>query len=1132
MKKKIGTAMVVGAGISGIRSALDLAEFGYRVTLVDKAPGIGGILSQLDDQFPTDGCGMCRMLPLVNRDESSQQCLRRGLFHENIQILSNTRLKDIQGEPGHFKIILEKPFPAVDPALCVGCGECTAVCPVEVPDAFNLGLGNRKAVYLPIPHMIPTAYTLDLTHCTRCNACVTACPTGAIRLPEEKRKQFHILIVDDELIVRDSLKEWLLDEGFSVDMAESGQAALEFLSQQPCHLMLTDIKMPGMDGVEVLTRAKALYPDLPVVMMTAYATVETAVEALKTGAGDYLLKPFDPRTFIPKILDIYQAMDMVEEQVLEVNALVLAMGTDYFDPQTSKNPFGYGEYPDMVTSREFERLLSGAGPTHGELLRRSDGKPVQKIAWFQCVGSRDIQADADFCSSVCCMHAVKEARLVKKKAGDSIETVIFYMDLRAFGKSYYAYQADAQKEYGVVFIRSRVHTVIENKDPGGLDVVYADPEGGTHSDRFDMIVLSIGQRPGSCMKDFARMAGLTLNEWGFPSSLPFSTSLSGRAGVFLSGSVTGLKDISDSVTQAGAAALSASRFIHAGGGSLSPEPDAPPRFRDVGRDLPKALVIVCPCGQALFEKTEELNLKKDIMKDPVVGEVVFMDRLCTEKGGSDLAALVSGTVANRILIGACLPCTRPEKIKALAEASGLYPGLVAGVDLRFFQEKKPDVSAVMEKLKMGMARLRRAEPQRNGVVPSIRKALVVGGGIAGMMAALAIADHGFEVDLVERRPCLGGNLTWLRHTIEGHDVQALSQDTMAKIEKHPLVHVHTSSEVTGSFGTAGSFLTTLREKEAVLTLEHGAVILATGGKEAETTAYGHGETPNIVTQKELEQGLSNGSLVPDRLDSVVMIQCVDSREPASKPYCSRICCLSALKNALYLKSLNPEMMITVFYRDIMAYGFSEQFYTRARKKDILFVQYDLDHKPLVNPCDQKLCVTGMEPVLGRPMEITADLVVLSTGVVPELPKSLADCFGVETDVSGFFREADYKWRPVDSLKEGVFACGLCHSPRNITEAVAGAEASAQRALRIIGDSRIKAASVTARVRHSLCSLCERCIEACPYGARSLDTDLMQVVVHPALCQGCGSCAAVCPNSASVLSGFKDQQVFDAIDSIF
>ena len=254
MKRKVGTAMVVGAGIAGIRAALDLAEYGYGVTLVDRAPHIGGILSQLDYQFPTDHCGMCQMLPLVQRDAASQHCLRRGLFHENIDILLSTEVTAIEGDPGKFRVTLKQQPSWVDPGRCVGCGRCVPVCPVEVRDGFNAGLATRKAIYLPVPHNIPNAYVVDTAACTRCGACAEVCPTDAIRMPETERKKFRILVVDDELVVRDSLKEWLEEEGYTVAMAASGADALAVLEAGSFHLMLLDIKMPGMDGVEVLER--------------------------------------------------------------------------------------------------------------------------------------------------------------------------------------------------------------------------------------------------------------------------------------------------------------------------------------------------------------------------------------------------------------------------------------------------------------------------------------------------------------------------------------------------------------------------------------------------------------------------------------------------------------------------------------------------------------------------------------------------------------------------------------------------------------------------------------------------------------------------------------------------------------
>ncbi|MBW2514624.1 MAG: response regulator, partial [Deltaproteobacteria bacterium] len=451
MGKKLGKALVVGAGISGIRTALDLAETGYGVTLVDREPHLGGVLSQLDDQFPSNHCGMCKMLPLVKRDQSSQFCLRKGLFHENIDILLNTDVIAIDGEPGKFSVSVRKKPTWVDPQRCVGCGVCEAVCPVEIPDTFNEALTTRKAIYLPVPHTIPNPYVIDLAACSHCGECEKICPTQAIELSLEKRKDFRVLVVDDELIVRDSLKEWLTEEGFFVDAAESGPAALEKLSNTPFNLMLTDIKMPGMDGVELLRKAKESFPDLCVLMMTAFATVETAVEAMKIGAQDYLMKPFDPEQMIAKTVQIYEEIEGGDIRDLEVGAIVFSGGTSYFDPADSKDIYAYKTNPNVITSLELERLLSGTGPTQGRLIRPHDGKNIKKIAWIQCVGSRDIQHDADYCSSVCCMVAIKEATLVAKKSPSPVETAIFYMDMRTFGKSFQRYRDNAEQEHGVRF---------------------------------------------------------------------------------------------------------------------------------------------------------------------------------------------------------------------------------------------------------------------------------------------------------------------------------------------------------------------------------------------------------------------------------------------------------------------------------------------------------------------------------------------------------------------------------------------------------------------------------------------------------------------------------------------------------
>jgi len=1127
---------VVGAGISGIRAALDLAETGYGVTLIDRSPHLGGLLSQLDYQFPTNRCGMCKMLPLVDRDASSQYCLRKGLFHENIEILLSTELVSVEGEPGSFQVRLRQKPNWVDPEKCIGCGMCADVCPVEIPDDFNAGLVSRKAIYLPVPHAIPNPYVIDFSACTRCGECEKICPTGAIRLSEQEREKFRILVVDDELIVRDSLKEWLKEEGFTVDVAESGPEALDQLNKKAYHLMLTDIKMPGMDGVEVLKKAKENFPDLTVVMMTAYATVETAVEAMKIGALDYLVKPFDPDTLVPMTLRIYEDLEAAKGRQKEVGALVLCGGTDFYNPGTGKNTLGYRVYPNVVTSLEFERIFSGSGPSHGELVRPIDGKPIRKVAWIQCVGSRDIQLDADFCSNICCMYAIKEALVAKEKTNNELDTTIFYMDMRTYGKSYQRYRDEAETRLGVRFERGRVHSVTQDEKSGDLVIRYADQSGMVQESHQDMVVLSTGQRPSAGTSKLAEMMNLELNPWGFVNTEPFSMNRTNREGIIIGGAFDGLKDIKESVIHASAAALSASRVIHSSGGGLSPEPAAKPSVKEVSQEIPRILVAICSCNGAISEFLDSEQIISHLSSDPCVDQIEFSDQTCTAMGWEALVNFVEEQKPNRILIGACLPYVYARKLRELEQKTGLPSSCMDVVDIRtpLFSSSEPDKQAIgsqiISTLKMGIAKLKRIDPTAVSTVRIHQQALVIGGGIAGMTAALAIADHGFHVDLVEQSEQLGGNLLWLQHTLEGHNTQMLLDETCQKLEKHPLIDVHTGAHIVASYGEVGLFFTTIQDAEGKpQSLEHGVVILATGGTEASTGSYGHGTHEGIVTQMELDIKLKDNTIDPVKLKSVVMIQCVDLREEP-RNYCSRICCASALKYALHLKEQNPEINIYILYRDMMSYGFQETYYTQTRQAGVFFIQYGVGDKPKVQPNDGSVQVTVYEPIIGRNIQIDADLVVLATGLNPSLPAELAGAFGCSTDQDGFFQEAETKWRPVDSLKEGIFVCGIAHSPRTISETIATADAAAQRSLRILSQKKLPAGKVVAKVHHSICSLCERCIDACPYGARTLDDDLDQVVINPVMCQGCGSCASVCPNGASTLEGFYKQQMFEVIDA--
>jgi len=874
--------------------------------------------------------------------------------------------------------------------------------------------------------------------------------------------------------------------------------------------------------------------------MTAYATVETAVEAMKIGALDYLIKPFEHETLISMVLRTYEDLEVAQARQIEVGALVLSGGTSYFNPADGKNTFGYGIFPNVVSSLEFERIFSGTGPCQGKLVRLSDGKPIRKVAWIQCVGSRDLQLEADFCSNICCMFAIKEALVAKEKTNGELETTLFYMDMRTFGKTFQRYRDQAETVHGVRFERGRVHSVIPDRETGDLIVGHVDISGKPNEENFDMVVLTVGQRPAPGTAKLAELLGIEPNPWGFIQTEPFSLNRTNQEGIVIGGSFSGLKDISESVIQASAAALNASRVIHATGGSLTPQSATVSFDPDVAREVPRILVAVCTCGERLSAYLENQEFTHALMVDPTVTHVDFLGQTCTQQGWEALVEVFEEHKPNRLLIGACLPYVHARKIKELGRQLGLDPKLIDVVDIlapafsASDAQEKDDSKAVSNLMKsaleMGIARLKRVDPTPVDTIQVQQRALVVGGGIAGMTAALAIADHGFQVDLIEQSEKLGGNLNWIERTIEGHSTQSLLEEILQRVEKHPLIGVHTQTHVMGAYGQVGHFISTIENKETgVQTVEHGVTILATGGAEAATTSYGYGKSDAIITQKELQEKLNHKIVEPENLKTVVMIQCVDSREEP-KNYCSRVCCASALKNALYLKELNSNIAIYILYRDMMSYGFTEAYYTQARKAGVIFIQYEKDNKPRVQVADGSVQVIADELIIGKKIQIDADLVVLAAGILPNLPQELVSDYGAAVDPDGFFQEAESKWRPVDSLAEGIFACGLAHSPRSIAESVATAEAAAQRSLRILTREHLPAGKVVAKIHHSLCSLCERCIEACPYEARSLDLDMEKILVNPVRCQGCGSCAVACPNSASYLEGFPEQQMLEVIDA--
>lgn len=1135
MTQKSGSILIVGAGIGGIRSALDLADIGFQVTLIDQADQVGGLLSQIDRQFPTDACGMCRMLPIAAQGDENDQCLRKGLMHPRIDILPSTELMGLDGGPGDYTAHLRQRAPWIDASLCIGCGACESQCTVEVPDAFNNGLSLRKAVYRPVPQAFADTYVIDEAACTQCGACKTVCPTNAVRLPADWRKDFAVLVVDDELVVRDSLKEWLVNEGFgNVATAESGPEALAQLAAAPCRVMLTDIKMPGMDGVTLMQRAKDIHPDLAVVMMTAYATVETAVEAMKIGALDYLMKPFDPEAVIALMDKVHEGVAASGERSLEAGAVIVSCGNAYADPSLGKNPYAYGVNPHVVTSLTFERILSVTGPTRGKPVRPADGKPLGNVAWLQCVGSRDLQQDADFCSGICCMMSVKEAVWAREKTGGRMRTTVFHMDMRTPGKGWQAYKERAEQVHGVRFERARVHSI--DTVPGSDDPVlrYVSLDGKVKAETVDLVVLAVGQRPAVAAARLAEVTEIPLDDRGFFKADPLLPARTEREGVFLGGTAGGFRPISGSVIQASAAALEAARTVHRAGGRLAAAPEPGEAPQSLRREPWRIRVAVCTCGRHDLSdgfRADEFRdkISRAFQQDPAVADLFFVERACLESGLEEIKARADA--ANGFVVGACRHHQWKQNRSHVAAAADLPTSLIEWVDLypAGTGASEPSANSMVSALKMGLAHLKHSSEDTGAAVAVSPKALVVGGGIAGMQAALGIADLGYHVDLVERDDDLGGNLRWIHHTLGGQEVAPFLDNIRSRVKEHPHIDIHLNASIRSAGGIVGDFISMVETRDDDLVpIRHGVVVLATGGREAAAKAYGWGTHEGIITQKQFEQQYKDQRFSPEALNSVVMIQCVGSRE-AQRPYCSRVCCATALKHALTLKRHNPDIRIWILYRDLMADGFNETYYTRARQAGVIFIPYETTRKPVVNASEDKgLRVEVVDPVLESTLQIETDLLVLATGVTSELPGDLVAAYGAEADSDGFFKEADAKWRPVQALSDGVLACGLSQAPVTIAESVAGGQAAAMAALRVLTRSELKAGKPTASVIHRLCSLCEQCLAFCPYGARRIDDESGRLEVHPGLCQGCGACTVACPSGAATLNGQSAAQLLSVI----
>jgi heterodisulfide reductase subunit A2 len=832
--------------------------------------------------------------------------------------------------------------------------------------------------------------------------------------------------------------------------------------------------------------------------------------------------------------------DRPRTATVNVASVVLSIGAELFDPAVLDH-FGGGQLANVVTGLQYERIMSASGPTAGELVRPSDGIRPKKVAWIQCVGSRGInRADVPYCSSVCCMYALKEAIVTKERFASDIEATIFYMDMRTCGKDYELYLNRAKNDYGVQLIRSRPHSIIEDPQTGNLSITYTTDEESRHlTEVFDMVVLSTGFRVQEPTVELARRLGIELNTHLFAKTEAFSPVSTSKPGIYVCGVFESPKDIPETMVQASAAACMAGADLHMDLSDPQAEDDFPPE-RDVSGEPPKIGVFVCDCGFDIggVIPVNEVVASVAKLSDVVVAESVGYG--CSGDSMLRIEQMIKEHDLNRVVIGGCSPRTHETRFQDLLRRVGLNKYLVDIVNLRdqdtwAHMDRPADAAKKAEKLlRMGITGVRKSRPLVDHTLPVNQNILVVGGGVTGMNAALQMAELGFKVYLIDRAPDLGGLARSVRSTIEGGDVSAYIADLVQKVKANDKIQVMTRTIIVDHSGMPGLFTTGVQSGPRMnyMQIQHGAAILATGAMPNRPREYLLGENDGVMTQLDLDSVIADQADQAKDWNQVVMIQCVGSREP-DNPNCSRICCATAIKNALRLKALNADTQIYVLYRDMRTYGFSEDYYAQARQSGVKFIRYQLDDKPVVAETDGQLTVTALDPVLGRRIEIAADKVILSTGFRSddETTEDLAMLFHVARTDDGYFLEDHVKLRPVDMALKGFFIAGTAHSPKNIKESITQALAAAGRAQALLAKTTINLGASIAKVDGNKCAACLVCVRACPFGVPFINADGYSEI-DPAKCHGCGVCAADCPAKAIQLMTFEDDQILAKLEGLF
>jgi len=1003
LKHPVGKVIVVGGGIGGIQCALDLADTGFYVYIIEKSHTLGGTMARLDKTFPTNDCSTCMFSPK----------LVQVAGHSNIEILPLSRILELTGGPGRFTVQVEKQPRYINEEKCITCGKCAEKCPKKVLDPFNGELGMRKAAFLTFPQAVPLKYALDAEHCLyltkgKCGVCQKICPADAVEFDQ---------------------------------------------------------------------------------------------------------KP--------------------EQRKIDAGAIIISTG---FEPALTaeEGEFGYGRYQNVVTSLQYERMLSATGPYGGHLRRPSDEKIPKKVAWIQCVMSRDPARNRPFCSSVCCMHAAKQAVLTHTHEPETQNT-IYFMDVRAHGKGFDDYVDRARNQHGVRYRRSMISQVYLNPENENLIIETFDHHlNRKKEEEYDLVVLSSGFKPSDDFIDLSKQLGLVTNPYGFLTTEfdePVATS---RPGIFVCGGIEAPKDIPETVMQAGAAAAEASVLISAARNTeivVDEIQDEKPVDT-----TPRVGVLVCHCGTNIAGVVDIQEVVEYAKHLPHVALATHFMFTCSTETQQSIVDLIKEHHLNRIVVAACSPKTHEPLFQDTLRDAGLNPYLFELASIRdqcsWVHGNDPEKATQKSKalIRASVARSVKLEPLYEKSYPVVNEGLIIGGGVSGMTAALTIADQGFHVHLVEKSNRLGGFARNLKFTLEGNSPARLIRYLIERVTHHPKISIYLKSNLISHSGHLGAFHGIVQNENGQTDIQYGTVVTATGGRPYEPKEYLYGQNERVMTQVEFSKRLLEDPVWTRRLKRIVMIQCVGSREP-DFPYCSRVCCSAAVKNSIQLKEHNPGAQVIVLYRDVRTFGFKELYYLKARQKGVLFFRYIPEEKPQVYDDNGKLIVDFTDRSSHQDFRVEPDLVVLSAGIRPDKgAEQIARLLKLPTTDEGFFLEAHVKLRPVEFATSGVFLAGLAHSPRFIEESVTMAKSAGQQAMKVLCKKIMTTSAAIAEVDPDKCAACLACVRACPYSAPFINEEGVSEI-PPSACMGCGICAAECPAKAIELKHNTDDQLLAKIDAL-